>query len=266
MTLSSFFAARENAPSPARQIWNRWEFAAMSALRRVRTGRRTALGFAPADIERLLATSNRVVRGYVQSQMYNALTRVPRDGVVLDVGSSQRCVHPRALTIDLQKGADLEWNLMKGLPFRSETIDLCVCTAVLEHVPEPDFVVAEMRRVLKPGGRVHAAIPFLQPFHAAPTDFQRYTLSGIRRLFHDFVEEDVGFSSGFGETLAWIMREWRGVALPQLQQGVLREVFVERWDEVERAVAGLDQNADLHSDPRRGLHVAGGIYFEGMKR
>lgn len=39
------------------------------------------------------------------------------------------------------------------LPFRSATFDLVICTEVLEHVVEPESVVSELARVLKPGGR-----------------------------------------------------------------------------------------------------------------
>lgn len=38
------------------------------------------------------------------------------------------------------------------LPFEEHTFDRVVCTDVLVHVPDPRPVVAEMARVLKPGG------------------------------------------------------------------------------------------------------------------
>lgn len=38
------------------------------------------------------------------------------------------------------------------LPFKSSSFDLVVCTEVLEHVVNPENVVSEIRRVLKPGG------------------------------------------------------------------------------------------------------------------
>lgn len=216
-------------------------------------------------IDAILRETDRTPRGAIQNELNGCLSKVPSRGYVLDVGSSRRCVHPRAVSIDLMDGADIVYDMMQGLPFPSGTFDLCVCTAVLEHVPDPQFLVQEMRRVLKPGGRVHAAIPFLQPFHAVPNDYQRYTESGIRYLFRDFQEEEVRWSSGFGDTMAWLLREWRGVAIDELQEGVLKEVFVDKWEQLHAAITALDHNQRLHSDPRRGLHVAGGLLFEGTK-
>jgi len=46
-----------------------------------------------------------------------------------------------------------------------------------------------MFRVLRPGGLVFAATPFLQPYHAWPDHYQNFTLTGHTRLF-----ERAGFS------------------------------------------------------------------------
>jgi SAM-dependent methyltransferase len=61
--------------------------------------------------------------------------------------------------------------------------DAILCIAVLEHVENPEEILSEFFRVLKPGGHVVASVPFLQPEHKAPTDFQRYTSDGLARLF-----------------------------------------------------------------------------------
>jgi SAM-dependent methyltransferase len=72
------------------------------------------------------------------------------------------------------------------LPFRDEVFDGVLLDAVVEHLARPHRVVAEVRRVLKPGGTVLAQVPFLYPFHAAPHDYQRYTPAGLRMLFEEF--------------------------------------------------------------------------------
>lgn len=45
------------------------------------------------------------------------------------------------------------------LPFSSAAFDACCCRAVLVHTPGPEQTVAELRRVLTPGGRVVLSEP-----------------------------------------------------------------------------------------------------------
>jgi ubiquinone/menaquinone biosynthesis C-methylase UbiE len=71
-------------------------------------------------------------------------------------------------------------------PFMEASLDGILSVAVLEHVANPEAHVAEMYRVLKPGGSVLCFVPFMQGYHASPNDFQRYTESGLRQLFGNF--------------------------------------------------------------------------------
>lgn len=45
------------------------------------------------------------------------------------------------------------------LPFEDGSFDLAVCSEVLEHLFEPQHAIAEIRRVLTPGGRLIATMP-----------------------------------------------------------------------------------------------------------
>ena len=47
----------------------------------------------------------------------------------------------------------------QSLAFEDDTFDRVYCTEVLEHVPDPRRVVAEMRRVLKPEGIAVISVP-----------------------------------------------------------------------------------------------------------
>lgn len=93
------------------------------------------------------------------------------------------------------------------LPFGDATVDSVILQAVLEHVPEPDRVIGEATRVLKPGGCIYVEVPFLQGFHADPHDYQRYTLEGLRCRLGAFRELDSGVSAGPFSALVWLLRD-----------------------------------------------------------
>lgn len=71
-----------------------------------------------------------------------------------------------------------------SLPFKESSFDIVLCTEVLEHVPEPQLLLQESHRVLRPGGVLILTTPFLVPVHEAPYDFYRYTVHGLEHLLH----------------------------------------------------------------------------------
>lgn len=70
----------------------------------------------------------------------------------------------------------------RSLPFCSNSFDYLFAFDVLEHVADIDDCVAEISRVLIPGGCALVQIPFAYPLHDEPYDFQRLTEHGLRRL------------------------------------------------------------------------------------
>jgi SAM-dependent methyltransferase len=58
-------------------------------------------------------------------------------------------------------GADLRLVEPDGsLPLEHGSVDLVWCSEVLEHVADTEHVLLEVRRVLRPGGRLLATVPF----------------------------------------------------------------------------------------------------------
>jgi SAM-dependent methyltransferase len=96
------------------------------------------------------------------------------------------------------------------IPVESNYFDTVLCIAVLEHVENPEDVVPEMYRVLKPGGHLILEVPFLQPEHKVPTDFQRYTKDGLVRLVshHGFCVESIEGLFTVYHTLYWQVFIW----------------------------------------------------------
>jgi SAM-dependent methyltransferase len=59
----------------------------------------------------------------------------------------------------------------KEIPAPSASFDVILCTEVLEHVPEPDRVVAEIGRLLRPGGVTYLSAPLGSGLHQEPYHF-----------------------------------------------------------------------------------------------
>lgn len=105
-------------------------------------------------------------------------------GPIVSVGGGPTRIHPRLRNLNILCGAGIDLTGDAGtLPLRDESVAGIHCEAVLEHLEFPDRAVAEMHRVLAPGGLVFAATPFIQPYHAYPDHYQNFTLRGHVRLF-----------------------------------------------------------------------------------
>ena len=132
----------------------------------------------------------------------------------MDLGSGNDRRAPNVITLEIEANSNVD---IVGdghqLPFHDNVFDAIINEAVLEHVLEPKQIVDEIYRVLKPGGYVCAAVPFLQGFHASPHDYQRYTVPGFNHLFSAFIKIESGACAGPTASLHWIFREYVGLML-----------------------------------------------------
>jgi SAM-dependent methyltransferase len=92
----------------------------------------------------------------------------------------------------------------KVLPFVSEEFDAVFASEVLEHVPNIESSLSEIKRVLKPGGHLILSIPFVYPEHEMPYDFRRLTINGITQILTEFDFEIIATEKGgtFVEAIA----------------------------------------------------------------
>jgi SAM-dependent methyltransferase len=134
--------------------------------------------------------------------------------LVADLGSGTHRHDPRVICVDgsAYSNVDLVSDL-KTLPIADGALSGVLSIAVLEHVPDPAAHVAEMHRVLAPGGRVLCYVPFLAPFHASPHDYHRWTRSGLATLFGDFEMLRVRVGAGPTSALLWMLEEWLALVL-----------------------------------------------------
>jgi SAM-dependent methyltransferase len=113
-----------------------------------------------------------------------AIAQQPPETLCLAIGGGPARAHPKLvnLNIGLFPNVDIVADAYE-LPYADNSVDAIYCEAVLEHLEFPDNAVSEMWRVLKPGGQIFAATPFLQKYHGYPNHFQNFTLTGHQRLF-----------------------------------------------------------------------------------
>jgi uncharacterized protein YbaR (Trm112 family)/SAM-dependent methyltransferase len=176
------------------------------------------LASLPRGVRPLLqAARRRLQPGYVyQSPERRALivrflaTLEPR-ALVVNVGSGRTWYGPGVLNLDIAPTREVHaLAAAERLPLADGSCEGLILGAALEHVRDSDRTIAEIHRVLRPGGRTFIDVPFLQGYHPAPGDYRRFTLEGLRCLMEDrgFAVEEDGVSAGPGSALAWILAQY----------------------------------------------------------
>ena len=98
---------------------------------------------------------------------------------------------------------------LKNIPIKTDSYDLVFCTQTLEHVPDPQLVINEICRILKPGGKIWLTAPLFFAEHEVPFDYFRYTQYGLIYLFKSsgLNIDSIEWLEGYYGTLAYQLRE-----------------------------------------------------------
>ena len=90
------------------------------------------------------------------------------------------------------------------IPLASGRFDMVLCTQVLEYIPEPAAAMAEIHRVLKPGGRLFLSVPAAS-VRDADEDAWRFLPAALRQLLSGFSQSEIvpegGSITGFFRTV-----------------------------------------------------------------
>lgn len=87
---------------------------------------------------------------------------------------------------------------LEALTLADGTVGAVVCVDTLEHVRRPEAAVAQMLRVLRPGGVLLLASVMDFPIHHYPSDYWRFTPEAFRLLLEGFEDGCVGWQgAGF---------------------------------------------------------------------
>ncbi|WGX94736.1 class I SAM-dependent methyltransferase [Nocardioides sp. L-11A] len=171
---------------------------------------------------------------------------------VLDVGAGTAPYraffdHCRYRTHDWENSVhggdvDVVGDLESGLTIPGGAFDGVLCTEVIEHTATPGRALAEIRRLLRPGGSLALTVPFVVPLHEEPFDFWRPTSHGLHRTLDHagFTSIDVRPMTGWFGTAGEALRDYAfattdptgEVSVPQrlaIQGAKLSAVALGRW-------------------------------------
>ena len=155
---------------------------------------RTHRGFAASSDSTVVAVGSRLMVD-VLIEKYLAAINAHARGRLLDLGCGHvplydvyRARVTASVCVDwrhsLHKNpyVDLFADLNQPIPLASEAFDTVLLTDVLEHIAEPQLLMSEIARILRPLGKVIVGVPFLYQLHEQPHDYYRYTEFALRRF------------------------------------------------------------------------------------
>ena len=114
-----------------------------------------------------------------------------------------------AFVYDNQVRPDHVWD-GASMPFENELFDSAIATEVLEHCPDPEVILKETYRILKPGGTLFFTVPFLWNLHETPYDQYRYTPFSLKRHFENsgFHVLEMKATGGWHASLGMMLGLW----------------------------------------------------------
>ena len=195
-----------------------------------------------------------------RDEIANTLAMLPEGADILDVGAGGRRIAPNIKTLDFLPGPNVDFvGDIHAIPLPDASFDCVFCTGTLEHVRDPWTAVREIHRILRPGGLVHIDVPFMQAYHADPTDYWRFTIDGLKLLCGQFQELASGVHIGPSCAVVWTVREWANSLSSNrwLSNALLIPTAL--------ATAPLKYIDYALVNARRAHHVASAVYFRGRK-
>jgi len=199
----------------------------------------------------------------------NALDLIANtEGWVLQLsagGSAQRFDHVVEVEYSISRNTDVVADA-HILPFADDVFDAIVVLNAFEHYKEPARVAAELKRVLKPGGKLLVQTAFIQPLHERPWHFYKCTRHGMEEWFKGFDVDLVHVSANFApnRSLAWLASEAEQALRSELSDeagdlfkaSTVGEV-VEMWRDPARRNQAVWTNFEQLTQPTQEIMAAG---------
>jgi SAM-dependent methyltransferase len=147
----------------------------------------------------------------------------------------------RYLVTNLAGDTDARLDLTR-LGLADASVDTAVCVSVLEHVDDLPTALAEIRRVVAPGGVLLLTVPFLYPVHDRHDVWRVVPDAWPGLLGEEFEVERVVSLGGRVATLAMLLQRPRGVwslrYAPQKLLGLVLVALLGRRDQPDDSPLG----------------------------
>lgn len=157
------------------------------------------------------------------------LRKIPEGKIILDAGAGEQpykklCSHLKYISQDFgeydtsenKEALQMqEWNSRTvdilsdiiNIPLEDESVDVILCTEVIEHIKNPVLAIKEFSRLLKPDGQLLLTAPNCSLTHMAPY----YFCNGFSRYWYEENLKDFGFEieelTEYGNYFSWIKQE-----------------------------------------------------------
>ncbi len=174
------------------------------------------------------------------------LSSLSPEALILDVGAGRGDFAAlldgrRSLALEIYPypEVDVVCDLTQVNPFRPGSFDAALLMNVLEHIYDTHSLLASLCQLLKPGGALLVAVPFMVKMHQVPADFVRYTHFALERLGaeHSLAVERL---EGYYDPLFFL-----GEGLGNLQNAVLPTLPASRRYPARLLLGGIQALANL---------------------
>ena len=128
----------------------------------------------------------RLGRSHIASQLFDWLTRRKAGERTLEIGPRVVLEGAGWDTLDVKPGCTFQADITARTQIGDSVYDCVLCQDVLEHTIDPFGALAEIRRILKPGGLLLASAPWGFRIHGPQPDLWRFNQNTWRLLLKDW--------------------------------------------------------------------------------
>ncbi|MBU2473098.1 class I SAM-dependent methyltransferase [Patescibacteria group bacterium] len=146
---------------------------------------------------------------FVGRNSKNVIKNIDEKKIIINLGSGPRKIREDIINVDFYPFTNVHIVAdIVNLPFKDNSVDVIINESVLEHIKNPQTIVKEMYRILKPGGLIYVTVPFVVSFHSSPNDYYRWSMEGLRQLFKDYKEIEIDVRGGPTSAMLSIFNDW----------------------------------------------------------